>query len=47
MEDQAVKSPILIYTEETPNPESLKFVVNKMLFQGGTADFREAESAKE
>jgi len=47
MEDQIVKSPILIYTEETPNPESLKFVVNKMLFQGGTADFREAESAKE
>ncbi len=47
MEDQIVKSPILIYTEETPNPESLKFVVNKMLFQGGTADFRDAESAKE
>jgi len=47
MQDQVVKSPILIYTEETPNPESLKFVVNKMLFQGGTADFRDAESARE
>ncbi|HQW10898.1 MAG TPA: NifU family protein [Saprospiraceae bacterium] len=45
MEEQLVKSPILIYTEETPNPESLKFVVNKMLFQGGTADFKTAEEA--
>lgn len=46
MQDQMTKSPILIYTEETPNPESLKFVVNKMLFQGGTADFRDVESAR-
>ena len=41
-----VKSPILIYTEQTPNPESLKFVTNKMLYRG-TADFREAELANE
>ena len=47
MEDQAVKSPILIYTEETPNPESLKFVLNKMLVHGVTADFRETKNKKE
>ena len=44
--DTAVKSPVLIYTEQTPNPESLKFVTNRMLFRG-TADFRTAELADE
>jgi Fe-S cluster biogenesis protein NfuA len=44
--DTAVKSPVMIYTEQTPNPESLKFVTNKMIYKG-TADFREAELAKE
>ena len=38
------KSPVMLYTEQTPNPESLKFVTNKMLYKG-TADFREAEQA--
>lgn len=38
------KSPVLIYTEQTPNPESLKFVTNKMLY-AGTADFRTRELA--
>lgn len=38
------KSPVLIYTEQTPNPESLKFVTNKMLYPG-TADFRTRELA--
>ena len=38
------KSPVLIYTEQTPNPESLKFVTNKMLYSG-TADFRTRELA--
>ena len=37
---------ILIYTEQTPNPESLKFVCNKMLFQG-VADFKELGIAQE
>jgi len=46
MENVVTKSPILIYTEQTPNPESLKFVTNKMLYRG-TADFREEELAKE
>ncbi len=44
--DTIAQSPVLIYTEQTPNPESLKFVTNRMLFTG-TADFREAESAVE
>ncbi len=42
----ATKSPVLIYTEQTPNPESLKFVTNKMLY-AGTADFRTRELAQE
>ena len=40
------KSPVMMYTEQTPNPESLKFVTNRMLYRG-TADFREEELAKE
>lgn len=44
MKDTATKSPVMLYTEQTPNPESLKFVTNRMLYQG-TADFREEELA--
>ena len=36
----------MLYTEQTPNPESLKFVTNRMLFKG-TADFGEEELARE
>ncbi len=36
----------MLYTEQTPNPESLKFVTNRMLYQG-TADFKEEELAQE
>ncbi|MCI4647944.1 NifU family protein [Phaeodactylibacter sp.] len=36
----------MLYTEQTPNPESLKFVTNRMIYKG-TADFREEELAKE
>ena len=42
----ASKSPVMLYTEQTPNPESLKFVTNRMLHRG-TADFREEELARE
>lgn len=42
--EAAVKTPVLLYTEQTPNPESLKFVTNRMLYRG-TADFREAAAA--
>lgn len=40
------KAPIMIYTEQTPNPESLKYVTNRMLHKG-TADFDTAELAQE
>lgn len=46
MNDTAIKSPVLIYTEQTPNPESLKFVTNRILYKG-TADFKDAETAEE
>jgi Fe-S cluster biogenesis protein NfuA len=45
MESTATKSPVMIYTEETPNPESLKFVTNRMLYRG-TADFRDEALAR-
>jgi len=45
METQT-QSPVMLYTEQTPNPESLKFVTNKILYRG-TADFREKELAAE
>ncbi|MEY4935663.1 MAG: hypothetical protein RIS64_2022 [Bacteroidota bacterium] len=44
--EATAKTPVLLYTEQTPNPESLKFVTNKMLFRG-TADFREPQLATE
>lgn len=44
--DTVAKNPVMLYTEQTPNPESLKFVTNRMLYKG-TADFREEELAKE
>jgi NFU1 iron-sulfur cluster scaffold homolog, mitochondrial len=44
--EATAKSPVLLYTEQTPNPESLKFVTNKMLYRG-TADFREPQLATE
>ena len=42
----ATKNPVMLYTEQTPNPESLKFVTNRMIYKG-TADFREEDLAKE
>ena len=39
-------SPVMLYTEQTPNPESLKFVTNRMLYRG-TADFRTADLAQD
>lgn len=38
------RSNILLYTEQTPNPESLKFVSNKMLY-AGVADFKDKSLA--
>lgn len=44
--ESAVKSPVMLYTEQTPNPEALKYVTNRMLYRG-IADFKEAELAAE
>lgn len=46
MSNPVTQSPVMLYTEQTPNPESLKFVTNRMIFKG-TADFREEELARE
>jgi Fe-S cluster biogenesis protein NfuA len=39
------KTSILIYTEQTPNPDALKFVTSKILFEG-MADFSDRELAQ-
>ena len=37
---------ISIYTEMTPNPETMKFVANKLLYPGKSIDFPDVEIAK-
>jgi len=37
---------ISIYTEMTPNPETMKFVANKLLYPGKSIDFPDVEVAK-
>lgn len=37
---------VSIYTEMTPNPESMKFVANKLLYPGKSADFPDVDAAK-
>lgn len=37
---------VSIYTEMTPNPETIKFVANKLLYPGKSIDFSDVESAK-
>lgn len=40
-------SPVIsIYTEMTPNPETMKFVANKLLYPGKSVDFPDEVSAK-
>lgn len=46
MTPTTTKRPVLLYTEQTPNPESLKFVTNRMLYNG-TAEFKEVDFARE
>jgi hypothetical protein len=36
---------VSIYTEMTPNPETMKFVANKLLYPGKSVDFQNEESA--
>ncbi len=35
--------PVMLYTEQTPNPETLKFVTNRMLYPKNTADFKDTQ----
>jgi Fe-S cluster biogenesis protein NfuA len=37
---------VSIYTEMTPNPETMKFVANKLLYPGKSIDFADEPSAK-
>ena len=37
---------ISIYTEMTPNPETMKFVANKLLYPGKIIDFPDVETAR-
>lgn len=46
MSEVATKRPVLLYTEQTPNPESLKFVTNRMLYNG-SVEFKEEAFAQE
>ena len=41
-----MKSPVMLYTEQTPNPEALKYVTNRLLYRG-IADFKEKDLAAE
>src|ERR1700710_2005746 len=39
-------SPVIsIYTEMTPNPETMKFVANKLLYPGKSIDFQDESQA--
>ena len=38
---------MFIQTEATPNPATLKFLPGKVVLEDGTADFRDAEGARE
>lgn len=40
-----VKSVVSMYTESTPNPETQKFVVNRMLLQGNSIEYKVKEEA--
>ena len=37
---------MFIQTEATPNPATLKFLPGREVMQSGTADFRDAETAR-
>lgn len=41
-----MKNPVMLYTEQTPNPEALKYVTNRLLYRG-IADFKEKDLAAE
>ncbi len=43
---EATVVPVEIYTEMTPNPETMKFVTDKMLLPNASADFPDEASAR-
>ncbi|MBI1183032.1 NifU family protein [bacterium] len=45
MTETSKNTPITVYAEATPNPESLKFVVNKLLVRGHSFDFDSLEKS--
>jgi Fe-S cluster biogenesis protein NfuA len=42
-ENTMKKPPVMLYTEQTPNPETLKFVTNQMLYPREMIDFKETQ----
>jgi Fe-S cluster biogenesis protein NfuA len=42
--ENAAKGPVMLYTEQTPNPEALKYVTNRLLYRG-IADFKDKDLA--
>ncbi|MCC6463107.1 MAG: NifU family protein [Saprospiraceae bacterium] len=44
--ESVAKSPVMLYTEQTPNPEALKYVTNRLLYRG-IADCKEKDLAAE
>ena len=45
--EPATKIPVMIYTESTPNPNTLKFVTNKPLLLNDSVEFQSAEETNE
>lgn len=45
MEDNSKKELVMIYSEATPNPETMKFVANRMILPGESANFNTREAA--
>ena len=43
--EQITKRIISMYTEATPNPENLKFVLNRMLYARNSVDFQNRDEA--
>lgn len=47
MENSTVKVPVMIYNESTPNPNTIKFVLNRIVYDKGSAEFNnKAETEK-
>ena len=47
MENTTTNIPVMIYTESTPNPNTLKFVTNKALLLNDTVEFQSADETNE